>query len=237
MSSRIWLTFDVTITFILFSNKHCTHFLDHVRQLRRNLERSQKTMFKTRVLKIFDCLKSLIIKIHVQSEIFDLQRVLRKVNYMHRDLTKIIFLCRSSSLILRVRKENCQWWKSLRRIWMWWLNTAQERHKASEEQNNYSNRREDKHDHWSHEKRTSRNRRCFKQLEKSNFDFSASSQWEHQALRSQKAERDVSLSTFSMNQIVWRRDQNAAKNFRNFNTFDQNQHFRSSWWSQHDDRH
>jgi hypothetical protein len=48
-------------------------------------------MLKTRVLKIFDCLKSLIIKIHVQSEIFDLQRVLRKVNHMHRDLTEIIF--------------------------------------------------------------------------------------------------------------------------------------------------
>ncbi len=48
-------------------------------------------MFKTRVLKIFDCLKSLIIKIHVQSEIFDLQRVLREINHMHRDLTEIIF--------------------------------------------------------------------------------------------------------------------------------------------------
>jgi hypothetical protein len=48
-------------------------------------------MFKTRVLKIFDCLKSLIIKIHVQSKIFDLQRVLKKVNHMHRDLTEIIF--------------------------------------------------------------------------------------------------------------------------------------------------
>jgi GTPase involved in cell partitioning and DNA repair len=48
-------------------------------------------MLKTRVLKIFDCLKSLIIKIHVQSEIFDLQRVLEKVNHMHRDLTEIIF--------------------------------------------------------------------------------------------------------------------------------------------------
>ncbi len=48
-------------------------------------------MLKTRVLKIFDCLKNLIIKIHVQSEIFDLQRVLRKVNHMHRDLIEIIF--------------------------------------------------------------------------------------------------------------------------------------------------
>jgi hypothetical protein len=48
-------------------------------------------MLKTRVLKIFDCLKSLIIKIHVQSEIFDLQRVLKKINHMHRDLTEIIF--------------------------------------------------------------------------------------------------------------------------------------------------
>jgi uncharacterized membrane protein YbjE (DUF340 family) len=47
-------------------------------------------MLKTRVLKVFDCLKSLIIKIHVQSEIFDLQRVLKKINYMHRDLTEII---------------------------------------------------------------------------------------------------------------------------------------------------
>jgi GTPase involved in cell partitioning and DNA repair len=48
-------------------------------------------MLKTRVLKIFDCLKSLIIKIHVQSEVFDLQRVLREVNHMHRDLAEIIF--------------------------------------------------------------------------------------------------------------------------------------------------
>ncbi len=48
-------------------------------------------MLKTRVLKIFDCLKSLIIKIHVQSKIFDLQRVLNEINHMHRDLTKIIF--------------------------------------------------------------------------------------------------------------------------------------------------
>jgi uncharacterized membrane protein YbjE (DUF340 family) len=48
-------------------------------------------MFKTRVLKIFDCLKSLIIKIHVQSEVFDLQRVLREINHMHRNLTEIIF--------------------------------------------------------------------------------------------------------------------------------------------------
>jgi hypothetical protein len=48
-------------------------------------------MLKTRVLKIFDCLKNLIIKIHVQSKIFDLQRVLRKINHMHRNLTKIIF--------------------------------------------------------------------------------------------------------------------------------------------------
>jgi hypothetical protein len=47
-------------------------------------------MLKTRVLKIFDCLKSLIIKIHVQSKVFDLQRVLKKINHMHRDLTKII---------------------------------------------------------------------------------------------------------------------------------------------------
>ncbi len=80
----------MTITFTLFSNEHCTHLLDHVRQLRRNLERSQKTMLKTRALKIFDCLKNLIIKIHVQSEVFDLQRVLRKINHMHRDLTEII---------------------------------------------------------------------------------------------------------------------------------------------------
>jgi ribosome biogenesis GTPase A len=47
-------------------------------------------MLKTRVLKIFDCLKSLIIKLHVQSKIFDLQRVLKKINHMHRDLTEII---------------------------------------------------------------------------------------------------------------------------------------------------
>ncbi len=79
------------VTFILFSNEHCTHLLEHVRQLRRNLKKSQKTMLKTRVLKIFDCLKNLIIKIHVQSKIFDLQRVLNEINHMHRDLTKIIF--------------------------------------------------------------------------------------------------------------------------------------------------
>ncbi len=91
MSSRAWFTLDVIVTFTLFSNEHCTHLLNHVRQLRRNLERSQKTMLKTRVLKIFDCLKSLIIKIHVQSKVFDLQRVLKKVNYMHRDLIEIIF--------------------------------------------------------------------------------------------------------------------------------------------------
>jgi uncharacterized membrane protein YbjE (DUF340 family) len=48
-------------------------------------------MLKTRVLKIFDCLKSLIIKIHVQSKIFDLQRVLKEINHMHRDLIEIIF--------------------------------------------------------------------------------------------------------------------------------------------------
>jgi hypothetical protein len=47
-------------------------------------------MLKTRVLKIFDCLKNLIIKLHVQSEIFDLQRVLKKINHMHRNLTEII---------------------------------------------------------------------------------------------------------------------------------------------------
>ncbi len=47
-------------------------------------------MLKTRVLKIFDCLKSLIFKFHVQSEIFDLQRVLKKINHMHRNLTEII---------------------------------------------------------------------------------------------------------------------------------------------------
>ncbi len=90
MSFRTWPTLDVIVTFTLLSNEHCTHLLNHVRQLRRNLEKSQKTMLKTRVLKIFDCLKSLIIKIHVQSEIFDLQRVLKEVNYMHRDLTEII---------------------------------------------------------------------------------------------------------------------------------------------------
>jgi hypothetical protein len=89
--SRTWFTLDVTTTFTLFLNEHCIHFLNHMRRLRRNLERSQKTMLKTRVLKIFDCLKSLIIKIHVQSKIFDLQRVLKKINYMHRDLTEIIF--------------------------------------------------------------------------------------------------------------------------------------------------
>ncbi len=78
------------VTFTLFSNEHCIHLLNHVRQLRRNLKKSQKTMLKTRVLKIFDCLKSLIIKLHVQSKIFDLQRVLKEINHMHRDLTEII---------------------------------------------------------------------------------------------------------------------------------------------------
>jgi hypothetical protein len=48
-------------------------------------------MLKTRTLKIFDCLKNLIIKIHVQSKILDFQRVLKEINYMHRDLTKINF--------------------------------------------------------------------------------------------------------------------------------------------------
>ncbi len=91
MSFRAWSTLDAIVTFTLLSNEHCIFLLNHVRQLHRNLERSQKTMLKTRVLKIFDCLKSLIIKIHVQSEIFDLQRVLEKVNHMHRDLTEIIF--------------------------------------------------------------------------------------------------------------------------------------------------
>ncbi len=90
MSSRTWSTLDVIVTSTLSSNEHCIHFFNHVRQLRRNLERSQKTMLKTRVLKIFDCLKNLIIKLHVQSEIFDLQRVLREINHMHRDLTEII---------------------------------------------------------------------------------------------------------------------------------------------------
>jgi hypothetical protein len=74
-------------------------------------------------------------------------------------------------------------------------------------------------------------------VDESSFNFSASSQWEHQALRSQEEERDVSLSTFSMNQIVWCRDQSTAENLRDFNAFDQNQHFRFSWRSQHDDRH
>ncbi len=91
MSFRTWSTLDVTVTITLSLNEHCITLLDHVRQLRRHLERSQKIMLKTRVLKIFDCLKSLIFKFHVQSEIFDLQRVLREINYMHRDLTKIIF--------------------------------------------------------------------------------------------------------------------------------------------------
>ncbi len=60
-------------------------------------------MFKTRVLKIFDCLKSLTIKLHVQSEIFDLQRVLREINYIHRNLTKIIF-----SLSILKSDSTCQ---------------------------------------------------------------------------------------------------------------------------------
>ncbi len=112
----------------------------------------------------------------------------------------------------------------------------QKRHKTFEEQNNLSNRREDEHRYWSHEKRTSRNDERFKRLvNESSFDFSIFSQWEHQALRSQKEECDVSLSTFLMNQIVWCRDQNAIENFWNFYAFDQNQHFRFSWWSQHDD--
>jgi hypothetical protein len=91
MSFRTWSTLDVTITIILFFNEHCIILFEHVRQLRRHLERSQKTMLKTRVLKIFDCLKNLTFKLHVQSEISDRQRVLRKINHMHRDLTKIIF--------------------------------------------------------------------------------------------------------------------------------------------------
>jgi hypothetical protein len=91
MSFRTWSTLDVTITITLLFNEHCIILFEHVRQLRRHLERSQKTMLKTRVLKIFDCLKNLIFKLHVQSEISDLQRVLREINHMHRDLTEIIF--------------------------------------------------------------------------------------------------------------------------------------------------
>jgi hypothetical protein len=40
-----------------------------------------------------------------------------------------------------------------------------------------------------------------------------------------------------MNQIVWCRNQSATENLRNFDAFDQNQHFRFLWRSQHDDRH
>ncbi len=80
----------MTIKITLFFNEHCIILFEHVRQLCRHLKRSQKTMLKTRVLKIFNCLKNLIFKLHVQSKISDLQRVLREVNYMHRDLTKII---------------------------------------------------------------------------------------------------------------------------------------------------
>ncbi len=81
----------MTITISLLLNEHCIILLEHARQLRRHLKRNQKTILKTRVLKIFDCLKNLIVKLHVQSKIFDLQRVLKKINYMHQDLTKIIF--------------------------------------------------------------------------------------------------------------------------------------------------
>ncbi len=81
----------MTITIILFFNEHCIILFEHVRQLCRNLERSQKTMLKTRALKIFDCLKILTVKMHVQSKISDLQRMRKEINHMHRDLTKIIF--------------------------------------------------------------------------------------------------------------------------------------------------
>ncbi len=89
----------------LFSNEHCIYFFEHVRQLRRNLEKSQKKMLKTRVLKIFYCLKNLIIKIHVQSTIFDLQRVLKEINYMHRNLTEIIFFLSIFKFNLASQKE------------------------------------------------------------------------------------------------------------------------------------
>jgi GTP1/Obg family GTP-binding protein len=62
-------------------------------------------MLKTRVLKIFDCLKNLIIKIHAQSEVFDLQRVLREINYMHRDLIEIIFSLSTLKSDLASQKE------------------------------------------------------------------------------------------------------------------------------------
>ncbi len=56
-------------------------------------------------------------------------------------------------------------------------------------------------------------------------------------VRMKEKEREISLSTFSMNQIVWCRDQNAIEHFRNFDALDQNQHFHFLWRSQHDDRH
>jgi hypothetical protein len=40
-----------------------------------------------------------------------------------------------------------------------------------------------------------------------------------------------------MNQIVRCRDQSAVEHFWDFYALNQNQHFRSSWQSQHDDRH
>jgi hypothetical protein len=124
MSFRTWSTFNVTTTITLSLKKHCIILFEHVRQFRRNLKRSQKTMFKIRVLKIFDCLKNLIVKIHVQSKIFNLQRVLKKINYMHRDLTKIIFFLftlrndsiRSEFLFMRIKSTSI--WFLVDMMWL-----------------------------------------------------------------------------------------------------------------------
>ncbi len=112
----------------------------------------------------------------------------------------------------------------------------QKRHKTIKKQNIHSNRRENEHDDQSHEKKIMKIREHQLFIEESNSDFLTFSQWEHQALRSQEEERDVSLSTFSMNQIVWCRNQNAVENLRSFDALCQNQNFRSSWRSQHNDR-
>jgi hypothetical protein len=116
-------------------------------------------MLKTRVLKIFDCLKNLIIKIHVQSEVFDLQRVLKKVNHMHRDLAEIIFSLSTfkSDSASQKKKTDRNDDESLREESERRDQTLQqERHKASERQNIDSNRRENEHDDRSHEERATR---------------------------------------------------------------------------------
>jgi hypothetical protein len=74
-------------------------------------------------------------------------------------------------LILRVKKKTVNDENLLEKSEYDDQALQQKRHKTFKEQNNHSNRRENEHDHRSHEKRTSRNRKCFKQFEKSNFNF------------------------------------------------------------------